>query len=190
MNLRCKLVSFIANTKKAPEYTKLTYLGFDGNSWIDTGIYANNNTKIETTYLPKSLEKALYGVAEANKNVTAYISDRGSWRFGSESIVWVSNTDVLYHSVQNKEGVTINGATNSYSAQSDFVSGYTVLIGKQNLKTFSLFVGNIYGFKIYENDDIALDLIPVLDKHGEPCMYDLVNEAFYYNQGTGQFTYG
>ena len=35
-----------------------------------------------------------------------------------------------------------------------------------------------------------IDLIPVLDKDGIPCMYDLVEHKFYYNAGTGDFIAG
>lgn len=47
-----------------------------------------------------------------------------------------------------------------------------------------------YEFKAYKENDLILDLIPVLDKNNEPCLYDQVGNLFYYNQGTGSFLYG
>lgn len=47
----------------------------------------------------------------------------------------------------------------------------------------------IYRFKISENEKIIRDFIPCLDNDGVPCMYDLVNDEVYYNQGDGHFNY-
>ena len=42
-----------------------------------------------------------------------------------------------------------------------------------------------YRFKIRD-----IDTIPVLDLSGRPAMYDEVSGQFFYNQGTGEFTWG
>lgn len=44
--------------------------------------------------------------------------------------------------------------------------------------------------KIWDaNDNLILDLIPVVKSDGTVCMFDLVNKRYYYNAGTGTFTY-
>ena len=48
----------------------------------------------------------------------------------------------------------------------------------------------IFGFRCYYNDVILCDLIPVLDISGRPAMYDEVRGQFFYNQGSGEFTWG
>ena len=48
----------------------------------------------------------------------------------------------------------------------------------------------IYNAKIYYNNELLHDFIPVLDYTSIPCMYDKVTEQFFYNQGTGQFAAG
>ncbi len=47
----------------------------------------------------------------------------------------------------------------------------------------------IYRFKISENEKIIRDFVPCLDVNDTPCMYDLVNDEVYYNQGDGHFNY-
>ena len=42
----------------------------------------------------------------------------------------------------------------------------------------------IYYFKIYDNDVLVRDFIPVLDSNKKPALYDKVEGKFYYNQGT------
>ena len=50
--------------------------------------------------------------------------------------------------------------------------------------------GKLYYFKIYDNDVLVRDFIPVIDNNEIPCMFDKVESKFYYNQGTGQFIAG
>lgn len=47
----------------------------------------------------------------------------------------------------------------------------------------------IASFKIYDEIGEVVNLIPVLDSYGVPCMYDKVTDTFSYNQGTGNFLY-
>lgn len=66
--------------------------------------------------------------------------------------------------------------------------------GIENTKTIRLFGADIdekiYYFKIYDNDVLVRDFIPVLDHNGSPCMYDKVSKQFFYNSGTGDFIAG
>ena len=49
----------------------------------------------------------------------------------------------------------------------------------------------VLAIKIYDNDKIVRDFIPVLDKNNKPALYDKVEGKFYYNQGNGEdFRYG
>ena len=48
----------------------------------------------------------------------------------------------------------------------------------------------IYDFKIYDNDTLVRDYIPVIDSTSRPCLFDKVEKKCYYNQGTGEFLYG
>ena len=47
-----------------------------------------------------------------------------------------------------------------------------------------------YYFKLYDNDTLVRDYIPVLDKNNRPCLFDKVEKKCYYNQGSGEFLYG
>ena len=48
----------------------------------------------------------------------------------------------------------------------------------------------LYSCKIWNDNILVRDFIPVLNKAGVPCLYDKVEEKFYYNQGEGEFLYG
>ena len=44
--------------------------------------------------------------------------------------------------------------------------------------------------KLYHLISDKFSLIPVLDFNNKPCLYDEVSGQFFYNQGTGEFTWG
>ena len=46
--------------------------------------------------------------------------------------------------------------------------------------------GRFYYFKIYEDDTLIMDIIPVLDKDNIPCFFDKVGEQFYYYKVNGE----
>ena len=47
----------------------------------------------------------------------------------------------------------------------------------------------IYSFTISKDENKIMNLIPVLDRNGTPCMYDTVSTHTFYNKGTGKFLY-
>ena len=50
------------------------------------------------------------------------------------------------------------------------------------------FKGRIYRAKISEGSEIVRDFVPAYDDlKQKPCMYDLINNVAYYNDGTGEF---
>jgi hypothetical protein len=50
------------------------------------------------------------------------------------------------------------------------------------------FKGRIYRAKISEGTEIVRDFVPAWDERKtKPCMYDLINNVAYYNDGTGEF---
>lgn len=50
--------------------------------------------------------------------------------------------------------------------------------------------GRIYRAKISEGDQIVRDYVPAYDnRRNKPCMYDLINNVAYYNDGEGEFIY-
>lgn len=52
------------------------------------------------------------------------------------------------------------------------------------------FKGRIYRAKISEGSEIVRDYVPAYDqKRYKPCMYDLINNVAYYNDGEGEFKY-
>lgn len=47
----------------------------------------------------------------------------------------------------------------------------------------------LFSFDIFEDNEKIAALIPVLDQSSVPCLFDTVSSAFFYNSGSGQFSY-
>ncbi len=92
-----------------------------------------------------------------------------------------------------------SGDTETATSGVDYV-GWSSSITKSQLTMYlmarnnngsagNFFKGRIYGFKIYESNILAMDLIPVLDSSKVPCFYDKISNELLYNKGTGEFNY-
>ena len=47
----------------------------------------------------------------------------------------------------------------------------------------------LYSVKIWISNTLVRDYVPVIDSSGIPCLYDKVEDKFYYNEGSGEFLY-
>ena len=48
----------------------------------------------------------------------------------------------------------------------------------------------VFRCQIYDNGTLVRDFWPCYDPDGVACLYDKVEEKYYYNAGTGAFTAG
>ena len=191
-------------------YIPIEYLESTGTQWIDTNVQFNSLTMsfdivFETNYIPSNYT-FLFGAGSSS-------SENRFWL-----IVGSNNTQIGYGtqyydaiSVQNKKiryKADID-ETNAYFSFIDTSANQNILYVTKNKQNFvtnnniflfrtnrvqvssdSTYRGKIYSCKIYDNDILIRDFIPVLDYNGIPCLFDRVEGKFYYNQGTGQFIAG
>lgn len=201
---------------KTCDYEEVEYLEASGAQFIDTGYYTSSNTRIVSKISPTSVENGtnyggmFYGSSYpdwANGfGFEMYIwTDSAStgkngpvlWAiFGSSfaaSDVNISAGDILLSDF-NKNNVTVyrnNDLVLSHSFPSQETLRSTASLKLFSLSRSSNFYGysRIYYLKIYENDNLVHDYIPVL-KNNIPAMYDKITKQFLYNSGTGSFSYG
>ena len=185
-------------------YTQVDYIESNGTQYIDTGVNADSNLRL-------ILDVAFTGSSESNQNIGAinlagdstryHILCRGgtfnNFSIGVRSSLYstLSPLDTLRHSfeVLPKEGVAIvDGQSYSLSTTSDFDTSLNFYLFSRNS------TGTIYNSKVkqwickmYYNNVLVRDFIPCYrNSDNEVGLYDLVNNVFYTNQGTGAFTYG
>lgn len=183
-----------------PYKCRVEYLESTGTQWIDTGLNGNLNTKIEARVYSKKLgSDSGYCIAgdftTSTKAITMpfNFSSAGLYsRFGDKAITGgIQQADGTYTFAIDKVGYYVDGTKIAdLNTTTDFTtSGTMMLFGFTGLGRNYL-IGKMYYCKIWDGDTLVCDFVPVLDNSGKPAMYDQVSGKLFYNQGTGEFTYG
>lgn len=186
-------------------YTQVDYIESSGTQYIDTGFKPNGDTVImsKNTFNTNSL----FGVTDDNQN-KSFIVSGGSGAYKSDYVRNFSagglrieydfhtdrTTPYELYVDKNKAIATINGVTYilNYEHTTYNLSNNMYIFARNEIGTATLFTSRkLYYFKIYDGNTLARDFIPCYrNSDNEVGLYDLVNDVFYTNQGTGVFTYG
>lgn len=185
--------------KQEMPYTKIKYIESTGTQYIDTKYICGNDVRIETEfeYLQiDSVFRCIYGkqtktaaedaitVSQAvNYTVQAY------WR--TNLTPFTLEKDRRYKMLQSQNALVLDDVDYGGWSSSITKSQLTMYLMARNNNgsAGNFFKGRIYGFKIYESNILAMDLIPVLDSSKVPCFYDKISNELLYNKGTGEFNY-
>lgn len=181
----------------------VNYIESTGTQYIDTGYYPKWNTRVVadvqmTTY---SAIRAAFGCRNDNSSTAslafmAFQTGTNKMRsdyFGSSLTLTLSGTtDQRLTIDKNKNVMTVGGVSVTNTAKTSGESTYTMLLFSYHN---SASVGNmtsmkLYSCQIYEGDVLVHDYKPCFDPNGVACLYDLVNEEYVYNSGTGDFIAG
>ena len=187
------------------EYTQVEYIQNSGTQYIDTGFKPNltNGFKIEVDYTPNhaTARGCLLSNYAANNHVSYEIAN-GNQRIyiynGSvdKVISGASNNQINKGSVQYYNGVvtnSLNGSIQTTEASFTGESAEPLYMFVDRSLRFSTFVNyvKIYKCRIYDGNTLVRDYIPCYrNSDNEIGMYDLVNNQFYTNAGTGTFLKG
>lgn len=190
------------------EYTPIEYLESTGTQWIDTGVVlfpVNYELKLRIKDIAKN--QAFLGTL---KNGATAGGNDYEYQIGATKYFYLVNTvPVISSEMPSTEIYTIVGKIdsdsfvsfiknddNSLELSKTAVRNITpikpILIFNRYSANTTQFASEIklYSAKFYDNDTLVRDFIPVLDGNGTPCMYDKVEQKFYYNAGTGKFIAG
>ncbi len=190
---------------------ELEYLKGTGSQYVDTEFKPNNYTTIQGTMSLVRPSTPVYCLWSTEDDIAFgfYLSASpyvNYWllayfgRYPDESVPaygYVNYTKIKLELSPTK--VSINSVdNNSYNFSKNITQGTY-----QSSYNLWLFEGNnlgaplggsgavtIYNFKIWDNAALVRDFIPVLDPDGTPAMLDRVEPKLYYNQGSGEFSYG
>ena len=196
-------------TQLPSEYTQVDYIEVHHAEYIDTGYYPNSNTRIESEFqytdtMPRQMR--IFGNSyEETDGLSSSMYINGGGKFA-----WACQNNT-----GNWKATTLNADTNKHKFIMDmkndkiYIDDYVENITtthtnpalnslllfayRQNnvVNTSSLAYGKNYSTKIYDNDVLVRDFIPCYRNSDNVVgLYDLVNDVFYTNQGTGAFTYG
>ena len=178
------------------EYTALEYIESDGTQYIDTGIVQNTlnfQVDMDVSFSDTS-GRYLFGVSqtspmymgrnsgghfEMNQGFTTLTSGINK----RANLKWGRNTD----NEHMKLTVTIDGQSESLISQSAGTTtnnNFTLFTNNLRTTVTNRLKGRIYYAKIYKNNELVFDAIPV--QHGTTVgMYDTVSQQFFPSAASG-----
>ena len=179
------------------EYTAVDYIESSGTQYIDTGFKPNQNTRMTANIdiLSTIGYTNVGGARDGNTNQFHIIITPGNYfdaRYSSSS-KGVTTTLIGKHNFDfNKNTLIIDDGTYIFTSTT-FQSQYNAYIFAVNNAGSATQNANykLYNMEWYDNGTLIRDYIPCYrNSDNEVGLYDLVNDTFYTNQGTGVFTYG
>jgi hypothetical protein len=168
--------------KVSREYEELEYVTFNGTQIVDTNVICNEESRIESKWIANSSSIWVYGTGTTNPRITCYCVTSGNQRFGNATVDSTGIThNVLNTVIQDKNGFYYNGTGGKpYSNVGTFTCANTLTIGNSNGSTGTpYFTGNFYYMKIYQNNKLALNLVPAKRKSDNVVgFYNTINNSF------------
>lgn len=179
-------------------YQQVEYIESSGGQYIDTGVKGNNNTRADISFRTKTVgnSQAVFGYYVGGYNKTLFLYSSGDKHFQvgygafkNLSDRWVDNTK--YEISLSNGKIIINGTETTITKASDFTTDENLLLFKISGSTGGGMPIQLYNFKIYNGDTLVRNFIPCYKiSNNEIGLYDIVNNVFYTNAGTGTFTKG
>ena len=189
-------------------YAELDYLEATGTQYIVTDIPMKNIRRIswKFQYTDLTINQGLFGWQEISTQPIKFVvraGDSSTSRFGmyvynsgnlvsANTSINIAETDLI-----SRYWVLNDSSRNLGSGSSDnMTSSNTIPIfalrndnAASGFKDFSKV--KLYYIRFYDKNGQTLgDFVPALDLNNIACLYDKITQHFYYNQGTGDFSYG
>lgn len=180
-------------------FTPIEYIESTGTQYINTGISPNQDTRFMMTFMVTrraSSDNYIFGVSGFSFRATGDTSCSINWvaskwantgcALNKKFTVDASNVWTLY----NEDG-SVKSKTSWDKTAWSYTAPFYIGAGDTNFSASGYIGGlKIYSAKIWDNDELVRNFIPVLDGNGVACLYDLVSNEYFYNAGTGDFNPG
>ena len=194
-------------------YTELEYIEANGTQYIDTGFVPNNNSRMVIDYEADLANKAMIAEAQDYANGVAFGINQNSSNVDTAMLIYngssgsgfarILKTDIYgagtgrYTVDINKQAVTITASNGSIVNKTitsvTYSCPYSVYLFANNREGTTILNGRskMYSCKLYDNGTLVRNFVPVQrNSDGEFGLFDKVNQVFYTNDGTGDFTPG
>ena len=184
------------------EYTQVDYITLTGTQYLNTNYKLWNSTtwKIELDFsISENYNyNAIFGfddITDTNNEVWIYSTSAYAWRACGNSNTNVTSITpderiVMTHD-NNSTGFRIdkNGTNVWNTTQLTGTADHNLCVGHR--QGGGWLKGKIYSIKMYSNSAMVRNFIPCYRNSDSVVgLYDLVNDTFYTNSGTGTFAYG
>jgi hypothetical protein len=188
-------------------YTQLSYIQSSGTQYIDTNyIPASENLKIYAKFAISKIQswKSMFGSENGANGLWSLIAITND----SSKLVFYTGTSAMVGSIPVSAGqvyeLTCQTANGTLTYNCGSTTGSVAVSGSVNkAQTLYVFTQHshsasntanqaismkLYDCKIYDNGTLVRDFVPCKNSNGVFGMYDMVNEQFYANAGSGSFT--
>ena len=181
-------------------YTRIEYLKSTGMQYINTHMQLNSDSTVEVGGIFHCGASVLgedgtgFGTYSGFLLFIACTSGASVW--GGKAISSLEeqlgiNSENVFNLKINKYGIYVDDIRKIYfNPPSEVVSSQKNFLLFATTGSYGWSQNSLHYVKIYDNNILVRDFIPVLDIEGEPCLYDLIEHKFYYNAGTGRFITG
>lgn len=181
------------------EYTQVDYIESTGTQYIDTTYIPTNNTKwvldAQFTTIATTQYNGRFENSKTPRGQRFDIAISGDYFYtnggnNTQASLADTNRHTFIVDMINQLGYVDD---NDYSLSiQTFNSERPVYLFARKSNNIEYYCNEkIYNCKFYENDVLTMDLIPCYrNSDDEVGLYDLINNVFYTNQGTGTFNYG
>jgi hypothetical protein len=201
-NMRITLNGNTSGSRLPSGYTEVAYIESNGTQYIDTMISSITRTfaiEMDFSITTQQSFQALYCCRTDNSTNTrtCFVTDLSGFRNDQGNQYTMSKTLSLNKKYKLKsteteftlDGVVLSNVTTSTAVNSNvrLLSAYP--IGDTSSSVYP-FYGRLYGCKIWDNNILKRDYVPCSNSDNEIGLYDLVNDVFYRNAGTGTFRRG
>lgn len=197
---------YTASQSVAALYTEVTWLRSTNAQHIDTGYVPNNNTRVRARMSWQQFNNSYWGGFGAATSATSrafecYVySNYVNWNFLSTSYGadsgrgYAGSTNTLYHVDANKNVFSIafqgSNLKTITATNGTFTAPYTMYLFASHRASsghgYVTFYGHVY---IYDNDVLVREFVPCYRVSDDVAgMFDIVNNVFYTNGGSGSFT--
>lgn len=182
-------------------YTVLEYIESTGTQYIDTDVPAKSGLKADMKLMvvDNSANSSVLGtITSTGRIYLLYLLSTGKFGIGYGEVYGrgTLETDTIYNVATE---LTVGSQSMEVNTNKIYSSNLTNNIDlgldlymfalNNNMKPANYASIKLYSCKIYQDDILIRDFIPVLNSQGVACLYDLVEEKYYYNVGTGTFEY-
>lgn len=174
-----------AELQMGNDYEPIDYVTFNADKLFDAGII-ESTYKIEVLFerTDTSGTPYLYGIVTSphTASVTAYLTSRGSWRWGSSYRGFTSNTTKMYK-VEISNGTFVGDLTSAtFTKSSAFTTPDTLIVGGyrgSSGDTAKHYKGYLYYFRIKDGSTYIADWHPCRRKSdGLEGFWDCVTQTF------------
>ena len=175
-------------------YTQLAYIKSSGAQYIDTGVAAAKDLKVEAIMdvdegsswimILGDYTSSKYFSWWANGNLAhAYFGSKdGTLTFSAGKHTYIADGPNNKWEIDGTS-ITLEPASNDFSG----TGGTLYLFSVHNGGSYTRASAKLYSCKIYKNGTLIRDFVPCRNASGTLGLYDLINNGFYANAGSGDF---